>query len=165
MTLSPDDRQALRGCSVYAIVALYVRPDRLVARTVKLVERLGGQVLSVDEENRVVRANVSARSLRELAESVRDLVSAASVEVKVTCRWSGSLREALRRLSDLLTGTTIGASILSYEKEVLSGALSRLGLPAELAQVIMKALDPDPSRRHPSPLCLWLDLKRVLEKA
>lgn len=91
---------------------------------------------------------------------VRDAVYPPLVKEGDEWRW-----DALAGLSELLTATSMGATILSYEKEVLARALSNRGLPPELAGVIMKALDPDPRRRHPTPLCLWLELRRALTAA
>ena len=98
MTLSPDDLK-VKGCSVYAIAAFYVRPDRLISRLVRVVESVGGVVVDVDEENRVVRCTVSAEALKRLSKEARDLLSASGVEVKVTCRWKGELRERLKDLA------------------------------------------------------------------
>ncbi len=97
MTLSPDDRRLL-GCSVYAVAALYVRPDRLITRAMRLVESLGGVVLDVDEENRVVRANLSGQALRELSQAAKDLLAASGIEVKVTCRLNMSLADSAKHL-------------------------------------------------------------------
>ncbi|MCE4611739.1 MAG: hypothetical protein F7B17_07210 [Desulfurococcales archaeon] len=98
MTLSPNDLHA-EGCSVYAVAAFYVRPDRLISRLLKAVESVGGVILDVDEENRVVRCTVSAGGLRRLSKEAGDLLSTAGVEVKVTCRWRGEFREKLKDLA------------------------------------------------------------------
>jgi len=100
-TLSPDDRRVmpgLEGCSVYAVASFYVRPDRLLVRAVRLVESAGGRVLDVDEERRVVRANLPVRAVERLSRELEELLSGSGVEVKVTCRYRASLGETARML-------------------------------------------------------------------
>jgi len=88
----------VEGCGFYLVFSGVVRQDRVLLRFVRALGGAGAQVFYVDEESRVVRANVPASALQVLGDLVEGYVAGFSVEVKASCRLvdSEGLVERLR---------------------------------------------------------------------
>ena len=86
------------GCGLYLVFAGVVRQDRVMIRFVRALEGAGAQVFHVDEESRVVKANVPASSLEALEELAKAYLEGYGVEVKASCRLADpeGLSERLR---------------------------------------------------------------------
>lgn len=72
---------------------------------------------------------------------------------------------ALRRLSEYIELGEVGGMIYDAEKRALEKALEEAGLPTDIADVIMRAMSPDPSRRYRNALEFWYALRKALRRA
>lgn len=83
--------------------------------------------------------------------------------------YSASTREeeqaALRHLGEYVEVGEIGGMIYDAEKRALEKALEEAGLPVEVADVILRAMSPDPSKRFRNALEFWYSLRRALRRA
>ncbi len=82
--------------------------------------------------------------------------------------YSASTREeeeaALRHLSEYVEVGEIGGMIYDEERKALEKALEEAGLPAGVADVILRAMSPDPSKRYRNALEFWYSLRRALRR-
>ncbi|GEM_PF-2925942 len=72
---------------------------------------------------------------------------------------------ALRHLSEYIEVGEVGGMIYDAERRAIEKALSEAGLPGEVAEVILRAMSPDPSRRFKNALEFWYSLRKALGKA
>lgn len=83
--------------------------------------------------------------------------------------YSASTREeeevALSHLADYVEVGEIGSMIYDAEKRALENALVEAGLSVEVADVILRAMSLDPSRRFKNALEFWYNLRRALRRA
>mgnify|MGYP001770631292 CR=1 FL=1 len=73
------------ACSVYLVVTLYVRGDRVLLRALRLLESLGGRIIGVDEVNRRVVCVTPSKSIDGLSSLLSDYASGYVVNVKASC--------------------------------------------------------------------------------
>ncbi len=72
---------------------------------------------------------------------------------------------ALRHLSEYIEVGEVGGMIYGAERGALEKALAEAGLPGEVAEVILRAMSPDPSRRFRNALEFWYSLRKALGRA
>lgn len=77
----------------------------------------------------------------------------------------GDEEVALTQLSEYVEAGEVGGIIYEAERRALESALRDAGLPAEVADVIFRAISPDPSRRYRNALEFWHSLRRALRRA
>lgn len=83
--------------------------------------------------------------------------------------YSASTREeeeaALRHLSEYVEVGEVGGMIYDAERRALEKALEEAGLPEDVADVILRAMSLDPSRRFRNALEFWYSLRKALMRA
>ncbi len=86
------------GCGFYLVLSGVVRQDRVMIRLVRALEGVGANVFFVDEESRVVKANVPASAISVLRDLVDGYLDGVGVEVKASCRLvdAGGVAERLK---------------------------------------------------------------------